>query len=113
MLLRPLYALFVFNKKTAYRVRISDWSSDVCSSDLGDRIQLTKDQPAAGLNRMEAVVVGEEFVGATAVVYLEGPGGIEIKAQKSHDELAELDLSFDSRVWLSWRPEAGHILPGE
>src|SRR3546814_9653160 len=58
----------------------------------GDRIQLTKDQPAAGLNRMEAVVVGEEFVGATAVVYLEGPGGIEIKAQKSHDELAELDL---------------------
>src|SRR3546814_4008026 len=27
---------FVFNKhKTAYEMRISDWSSDVCSSDLG------------------------------------------------------------------------------
>src|SRR3546814_5475868 len=49
----------------------------------GDRIQLTKDQTAAGLNRMEAVVVGEEFVGATAVVYLEGSGGNEIKAEKS------------------------------
>src|SRR3546814_6973023 len=24
-----------FKKKTAYEVRISDWSSDVCSSDLG------------------------------------------------------------------------------
>src|SRR3546814_9962399 len=26
---------FVFQQKTAYDVRISDWSSDVCSSDLG------------------------------------------------------------------------------
>src|SRR3546814_3514657 len=25
---------FFFNQKTAYDVRISDWSSDVCSSDL-------------------------------------------------------------------------------
>src|SRR3546814_6496860 len=26
--------VFVFEQKTAYEVRISDWSSDVCSSDL-------------------------------------------------------------------------------
>src|SRR3546814_1165508 len=26
---------FFFEQKTAYEVRISDWSSDVCSSDLG------------------------------------------------------------------------------
>src|SRR3546814_10373871 len=26
--------LFLFKQKTAYEVRISDWSSDVCSSDL-------------------------------------------------------------------------------
>src|SRR3546814_708237 len=26
---------FFFKKKTAYEMRISDWSSDVCSSDLG------------------------------------------------------------------------------
>src|SRR3546814_10487282 len=32
-----LYVLFFFCKqKTAYEMRISDWSSDVCSSDLGD-----------------------------------------------------------------------------
>src|SRR3546814_14510314 len=29
--------LFCFKQKTAYEVRISDWSSDVCSSDLFDR----------------------------------------------------------------------------
>src|SRR3546814_7078934 len=28
---------FCFKQKTAYEMRISDWSSDVCSSDLNDR----------------------------------------------------------------------------
>src|SRR3546814_8214618 len=28
------YLLFFFKQKTAYELRISDWSSDVCSSDL-------------------------------------------------------------------------------
>src|SRR3546814_10063402 len=28
---------FFFKQKTAYEMRISDWSSDVCSSDLIDR----------------------------------------------------------------------------
>src|SRR3546814_328862 len=30
-----LYLFFFFKQKTAYEMRISDWSSDVCSSDLG------------------------------------------------------------------------------
>src|SRR3546814_7504632 len=29
-----VYCLFFFKQKTAYEMRISDWSSDVCSSDL-------------------------------------------------------------------------------
>src|SRR3546814_10161798 len=29
-----LVFFFVFKQKTAYEMRISDWSSDVCSSDL-------------------------------------------------------------------------------
>src|SRR3546814_5137360 len=29
------YVVFFFKQKTAYEMRISDWSSDVCSSDLG------------------------------------------------------------------------------
>src|SRR3546814_5457455 len=31
------YYVFFFKQKTAYEMRISDWSSDVCSSDLRDR----------------------------------------------------------------------------
>src|SRR3546814_1396820 len=29
-----MYTCFFFKQKTAYEMRISDWSSDVCSSDL-------------------------------------------------------------------------------
>src|SRR3546814_7702933 len=32
--LHTVYAFFFFKQKTAYEMRISDWSSDVCSSDL-------------------------------------------------------------------------------
>src|SRR3546814_8242381 len=30
-----VFYFFFFKQKTAYEMRISDWSSDVCSSDLG------------------------------------------------------------------------------
>src|SRR3546814_7125787 len=33
-LLVILFLFFFFKQKTAYEMRISDWSSDVCSSDL-------------------------------------------------------------------------------
>src|SRR3546814_15567456 len=32
------FFFFFFKQKTAYEMRISDWSSDVCSSDLGPRL---------------------------------------------------------------------------
>src|SRR3546814_1170368 len=31
-----MFLFFFFKQKTAYEVRISDWSSDVCSSDLAE-----------------------------------------------------------------------------
>src|SRR3546814_4899656 len=44
-----VYCFFFFKQKTAYEMRISDWSSDVCSSDLiGGRHQLP-----AGLNALD------------------------------------------------------------
>src|SRR3546814_6569883 len=41
---------FFFKQKTAYELRISDWSSDVCSSDLKAR--------AAGVRRRGGAFVG-------------------------------------------------------
>src|SRR3546814_12615876 len=40
MCLFVLFFCFFFKQKTAYEMRINDWSSDVCSSDLGKFTQL-------------------------------------------------------------------------
>src|SRR3546814_4451640 len=39
--------LFFFKQKTAYEMRISDWSSDVCSSDLAGACDAIAMHPAA------------------------------------------------------------------
>src|SRR3546814_4277522 len=40
-------SFFFFKQKTAYEMRISDWSSDVCSSDLPSRASVrTREQRA-------------------------------------------------------------------
>src|SRR3546814_871195 len=50
---------FFFKQKTAYEMRISDWSSDVCSSDLVDDEQWNQ-KPLLGLHGVaEAVVDGD------------------------------------------------------
>src|SRR3546814_15538183 len=46
--------MFVFKQKTAYVMRISDWSSDVCSSDLPLPATLDIDpQPARLMDRLD------------------------------------------------------------
>src|SRR3546814_3161429 len=56
-LYHPLTTFFVtfffFKQKTEYHMRISDWSSDVCSSDL-KRIILIDGRPAGAINRVPA-----------------------------------------------------------
>src|SRR3546814_2045466 len=41
-----LVFFFFFKQKTAYEMRISDWSSDVCSSDLGTQETLRATPPS-------------------------------------------------------------------
>src|SRR3546814_2388798 len=62
---------FFFKQKTAYEMRISDWSSDVCSSDLRDLavgVELRVGQPVGrrlGIaERHEDHAVGDSAVGA-------------------------------------------------
>src|SRR3546814_17858195 len=51
-----MLVFFFFKKKTAYEMRMSDWSSDVCSSDLDRRAQ-GRDGAVAGQDR-EAREIG-------------------------------------------------------
>src|SRR3546814_10153381 len=50
---------FFFKQKTAYEMRISDWSSDVCSSDLIDRVRRVDVVPRRQVERGDAVVGGD------------------------------------------------------
>src|SRR3546814_7834735 len=40
-----MFVFFFFKQKTAYEMRISDWSSDVCSSDLAMVLMAGMDLP--------------------------------------------------------------------
>src|SRR3546814_4237072 len=51
-------SFFFFKQKTAYEMRISDWSSDVCSSDLRQRIYGHRLNAAALRSIVEDVVAG-------------------------------------------------------
>jgi spermidine/putrescine transport system ATP-binding protein len=79
----------------------------------GDRVQLSQSAPTGDANTLQARIVGEEFVGATLTIYLEAADGSELRAQKSHDELKDLPIKMGESVFVSWRADAGHILPGE
>src|SRR3546814_4189229 len=64
---------FFFKQKTAYEMRISDWSSDVCSSDLrADRIVDPVDLPHAqgagiGCEKGKVRMERRTFLAGTAV----------------------------------------------
>src|SRR3546814_10179961 len=42
---------FFFKQKTAYEMRMSDWSSDVCSSDLGQEARAARHDAAGDEHR--------------------------------------------------------------
>src|SRR3546814_698618 len=56
-----LFVFFFFKQKTAYEMRISDWSSDVCSSDLASMIE---DEPTP------------ERIGQYRIIDIIGRGGM-------------------------------------
>src|SRR3546814_6511001 len=66
---------FLFKQKTAYEMRISDWSSDVCSSDLLVDFKLEQFQLLPF--RVDAVgawrAIGQEFPLIGGHVYQHGP----------------------------------------
>src|SRR3546814_16659725 len=54
-----VHIFFFFKQKTAYEMRISDWSSDVCSSDLRDVIIEPDEAQIAEIGERVDVEIGE------------------------------------------------------
>src|SRR3546814_6957815 len=78
-----LFCFFFFKQKTAYEMRISDWSSDVCSSDLAADHQRRRDDlvPLGTRNIDDLPKVGR-------VERCDGYGFLEPVAQSVGDGLA-------------------------
>src|SRR3546814_8291922 len=60
-----MFFFFFFKQKTAYEMRISDWSSDVCSSDLAANV--ARQEPAAGKPRAGVdggIAIAKKHIGA-------------------------------------------------
>src|SRR3546814_5858306 len=74
-----LFVFFFFKQKTAYEMRISDWSSDVCSSDLQadggrvDRFGLARLvpqalRPGASVDTFSPIGLLWAFIGAVVLL---------------------------------------------
>src|SRR3546814_7750288 len=71
--------VFVFTQKTAYDMRISDWSSDVCSSDLKRTAPSTRATSHIGAGRAHSPITnsGSLFAFTKARSSAVGPGRTE------------------------------------
>src|SRR3546814_9701314 len=78
--------IFFFKQKTAYEMRISDWSSDVCSSDLDEEVVV--EQREAKRGEQEGIEFGqtprseERRVGKSVSVRVDLGGRRIIKKKK-------------------------------
>src|SRR3546814_15060328 len=70
-------AIFFFKPKTAYEMRISDWSSDVCSSDLHAHSALHTSQVATRNHGWWLVVDADLETGRAPVHELDGALGLD------------------------------------
>src|SRR3546814_1843364 len=57
-----MYFVFFFKQKTAYEMRISDWSSDVCSSDLHGYLGVLRLDGGGHVGRRQLVLVQLERI---------------------------------------------------
>src|SRR3546814_10230943 len=80
--------VFFFKQKTAYDVRISDWSSDVCSSDLTAQAPAAEKKPAKAKATPEAKPAIEKAAAkpkAEAKKADETPADAKPKAKKADE----------------------------
>src|SRR3546814_2722244 len=109
-----LLVLFVcFKQKTAYEMRIGDWSSDVCSSDLfPNNRQSSACMSATTINRaLERMGFGGKLSGhgfrgtASTILHELGVPSHLIELQLAHKDRNSVRASYNHAAYLSARAE--------
>src|SRR3546814_17272718 len=109
---------FFFKQKTAYEMRISDWSSDVCSSDLFNWLPrkfklafsaTTVDRAATRPHDIGIHIVRNERVELGYMMYVGGGlGCMPMLGHKIRDFLPELDLLSSLAAFLPFYTLPAH-----
>src|SRR3546814_8933254 len=87
VLLKTAYVIFFFKQKTAYEMRISDWSSDVCSSDLTVGSRRALERRAIGAVAAIADGIEVELAEEAAAEQVEAVGDIPVEIARHRLEL--------------------------
>ena len=86
-------------------VKTGDPLSFVVAADL---VQVSSERPAAD-NVVECQIISEQFMGTTVTLFLEAPGGDELKVQIGQRELEQIDISGGKRLFASWPAARAHV----
>src|SRR3546814_9370996 len=91
--LHRLYFFCFFKQNTAYEMRISDWSSDVCSSDLIESLPFLEAIRQFGLEAGRGQAV---YIHCTLVPFIAASGELKTKpTQHSVKELRSIGIQPD------------------
>jgi putrescine transport system ATP-binding protein len=76
-----------------------------------EKIVISKEQPADAANMVEGTVDDIAYIGNLSTYYVRLDDGHIIKAQEANRRrIANREITWEDRVWLSWRAGAGIIL---
>src|SRR3546814_6461851 len=95
-------AFFCFKQKTAYEMRISDWSSDVCSSDLDDHLRLVLDGQALDFVIVDQALVVDAVL--HGVIQLAGGGNAGAVGEVARSEERRVGKECVSTCRSRWSP---------
>src|SRR3546814_4208449 len=87
MVLCCVFLFFFFKQKTAYEMRISDWSSDVCSSDLLWTVASVESGPTASVTLTLTSPAGDQGY----------PGTLDVTVTYSLDRAGALTIDFGAK----------------
>src|SRR3546814_18617236 len=105
------YFIFLFKQKTAYEMRISDWSSDVCSSDLQERREHVLRQGLRRLHRIgPARIAGVEHAGLSHGETPAEGGQVERRLAQSLHPAADPEILVERRYAGLRIAQLGHDL---
>ena len=64
-------------------------------------------------NQFPCKLISEEFVGSIVTLLVETESGVELKIQKQHKDIENVQLQTGQALWVSWERKSAYIIPGK